>query len=466
MLTNNESEYINLEKLLLEFTEDALSWCPVSAIQLVIRMLGITGSAKAPSSRKWKLCQKVMLGASKILEGVCRKLEELEGFLKDGKETWTQLKVPESKIGMVLLAMGQRDAPDSLTPAQALLAPPEQIQETSFFLQTSAHLVFHTKKVIINGITTNSIPSRKDHIDWLVERNPILKESLARVYWLRKDLATKLGKEFSLIIMHVYSDNVADKIIRNGIVTPNGWHLFGYKFIKGPDQCYHSQQYGHHSYQCKSPSPICAHCAEPHNTQECHCLHASCCPSTKSCKITLKCALCEGAHFAFDHCCPEQKKETSYKFLQKPSLSPNHWTLITSTSAPPDPNTTPFGSTIYVSSQLKSSSWYQIPIRSMHISAIHVVTAELLFTICNAYNIPNLNNTIDELAQHFCNHNLNISVLLLGNFNKHHAWWAGPNHPARCTWRNLEDFTKLLVDLGMELCLPPGTPTFTSHTLY
>ena len=123
--TNNEPEYINPEKLLPEFAEDALSWGPVSAIQLVIRMLGMTGSAKAPSSRKWKLYQKATLGALEILGGVCRKLEELEGFSKDGKETQAQLKVLELKIGMVLLAMGQQHTPDTpASPPMPKPAPP------------------------------------------------------------------------------------------------------------------------------------------------------------------------------------------------------------------------------------------------------------------------------------------------------------------------------------------------------
>ena len=53
-------------------------------------------------------------------------------------------------------------------------------------------------------------------------------------------------------------------------------------------------------------------------------------------------------------------------------------------------------------------------------------------------------------------------MLLLGDFNKHHALWAGPNHSLRCNRSDTEDFIDLLVTHDLSLCMAPGTPTFTS----
>lgn len=43
------------------------------------------------------------------------------------------------------------------------------------------------------------------------------------------------------------------------------------------------------------------------------------------------------------------------------------------------------------------------------------------FILCNIYNIPNSNNTIHKLHDYFSDHDPEIPVLFIGDFNKHHA---------------------------------------------
>ncbi|KAK0503765.1 hypothetical protein EDD18DRAFT_1019767, partial [Armillaria luteobubalina] len=93
---------------------------------------------------------------------------------------------------------------------------------------------------------------------------------------------------------------------------------------------------------------------------------------------------------------------------------------------------------------------------------IHVSTSNIKFILCNAYNIPNSNQTICELKSFMQMLDPDIPVLLLGDFNKHHALWAGPHVPERCVASDMEDFIQLLAETGLELSLPPGMPTFTS----
>ncbi|KAK0230571.1 hypothetical protein IW262DRAFT_1453490 [Armillaria fumosa] len=75
--------------------------------------------------------------------------------------------------------------------------------------------------------------------------------------------------------------------------------------------------------------------------------------------------------------------------------------------------------------------------------AIRIRTDDIEFTLCNAYNIPDSDKTIGKL-QPFLNSQdeEDILVLLLAS--------------------DTEDFLQLLAESGLELVLPPGTPTFTS----
>ncbi|KAK0502432.1 hypothetical protein EDD18DRAFT_1100877 [Armillaria luteobubalina] len=93
---------------------------------------------------------------------------------------------------------------------------------------------------------------------------------------------------------------------------------------------------------------------------------------------------------------------------------------------------------------------------------IHLQTKEMAFILCNTYNVPNSNKTIRKLKTFFSLQNIvNMPILLMGDFNKHHVLWPGPHVPERCTISDSEEFIQLLGKTGLELSLPLGTPTFT-----
>jgi len=52
---------------------------------------------------------------------------------------------------------------------------------------------------------------------------------------------------------------------------------------------------------------------------------------------------------------------------------------------------------------------------------------------------------------------------MLGDFNKHHALWAGPLEPTRTNASDSESLLALLAKLHMDLCTPPGQKTFFSE---
>ncbi len=147
------------------------------------------------------------------------------------------------------------------------------------------------------------------------------------------------------------------------------------------------------------------------------------------------------------------------KFLAHlPSLNPSYWTRIL--PAKVTPNRIPYGCAMYVSTLLNSKTWTTVEIPSTHITAIKVMMSGPEFILCNIYNIPNSNNTIHELRNYFSNHDPDIPILFIGDFNKHHVLWAGPHYLERCATSNTEDLLQLLAELGLDLCLPAGTPMY------
>ncbi|KAK0230572.1 hypothetical protein IW262DRAFT_1253900, partial [Armillaria fumosa] len=78
----------------------------------------------------------------------------------------------------------------------------------------------------------------------------------------------KPGKRASSIIITLSDYTIAKQITMYGLFIENAV-CPGHWFWPGPDQCFKCQQYGHKSYRCPSPHPICACCADSHDTQKC-----------------------------------------------------------------------------------------------------------------------------------------------------------------------------------------------------
>ncbi|KAE9397319.1 hypothetical protein BT96DRAFT_1036709 [Gymnopus androsaceus JB14] len=180
--TNLPSSYLTLELLLPEFIEDALSQGLQAAVRLVIRIIG-TMANKDAGSRK--------------------KQDELDGFAKVRKETQAQLNMVESKLDTALLALGQ---PRIGSKSRRLIVFLSAGQDATALLcsmdswvprlSLEAHLTICTCKVIVNSFSTRFDPRKKKHVEKIVKVNPFLKGSLVRAHWLKKEVATQLGKEW------------------------------------------------------------------------------------------------------------------------------------------------------------------------------------------------------------------------------------------------------------------------------
>lgn len=70
---------------------------------------------------------------------------------------------------------------------------------------------------------------------------------------------------------------------------------------------------------------------------------------------------------------------------------------------------------------IKSMTWHQIAVNSSHITVMEVTTVNLTFLICNIYNVPESNTTINELQKHFEQYLPHTPVFFISDFNKHYA---------------------------------------------
>ncbi len=174
-------------------------------------------------------------------------------------------------------------------------------------LAPGAILVVRMWSVVVHSVLTTFRPQNQDDLAYLYERNlEVTSRNLRHVRWLKEDVVKNKEKKDSTLVLALSDYEVAEEVAYRGLPPENAL-CKGDWYHKGPDLCYKCQGFGHQSYACPSPHSICAHCAGHHPTQKCPCPHATPCQETKQCKITLKCAHCDGPHCAFDRACPLRK---------------------------------------------------------------------------------------------------------------------------------------------------------------
>src|SRR5215469_11237434 len=122
---------------------------------------------------------------------------------------------------------------------------------------------------------------------------------------------------------------------------------------------------------------------------------------------------------------------------------------------------------IFVSKEIEPSSWLALP-PTPNLSCIILTTKDTTLAIINAYNpgrqedqttrVSVLPETELLLRRLDSQEDPPVEILLLGDFNLHHASWGGPNAPA-----DLESVTLLnLVDrFGLRCITPQGATTFS-----
>ena len=67
-------------------------------------------------------------------------------------------------------------------------------------------------------------------------------------------------------------------------------------FVKGPQQCFNCQKFGHHARTCRSEIQTCRYCAGRHHSHQCK----------DNKQLTLKCANCGQEHATTSHLCPKR----------------------------------------------------------------------------------------------------------------------------------------------------------------
>ena len=84
-------------------------------------------------------------------------------------------------------------------------------------------------------------------------------------------------------------------------------------------------------------------------------------------------------------------------------------------------------------------------------------------TLLNIYNSPNSNLALDAVSTWINNlPTLPQWMIWVGDFNKHHPMWASTEHPQCCAGNGAAALIHAVLQFGLSLCSPTGTPMFRS----
>jgi hypothetical protein len=84
----------------------------------------------------------------------------------------------------------------------------------------------------------------------------------------------------------------------------------------------------------------------------------------------------------------------------------------------------------------------------------------------NVYNPPDTDLAYKDLQAWLQSHPLVHYVIWVGDFNKHHPLWTGPDHPERCHCSHADLLIHLIIEHDLEPALLPGTYTYESEAHY
>ena len=120
----------------------------------------------------------------------------------------------------------------------------------------------------------------------------------------------------------------------------------------------------------------------------------------------------------------------------------------------------PTRSAIYINKRIPSHCYTQVSTLSLDITALTFQFSDQTFLLASIYNPPKTDTSLRTLQQVLAT--ATFPMILAGDFNQHHPLWAGPNHPAQTRASDTTTLLQILHDFQLDLCLPPGTPTFLS----
>lgn len=166
-------------------------------------------------------------------------------------------------------------------------------------LGTGAHVPTPTYGVLVHGFPTTFDPKKPEHIAALELENQNVVEGFktAFVGWLT--VAGSKKKHSSLIIEFI-NPAMANKMIDEVCL----WKKEMFQVVKYDKalrlkQCFNCHRYGHIGTQCRDNAK-CGHCAKNHPSKEC---------TTPHNLEEIKCANCNGKHFAWSNTCRLRKQE-------------------------------------------------------------------------------------------------------------------------------------------------------------
>lgn len=155
----------------------------------------------------------------------------------------------------------------------------------------------------------------------LADQNAWKSGVVHSVRWLSNPKST--GKKFGSVVLNLLDHNITKKIESGGVYC-DSYYIRGSQYKKSPTQCYKCLEVGHMSSRCTNTDPICAHCSEAHETNECpardapsrcaRCLHTD----MKIQGDTVDRSLVKYAHSAKSLSCPLRKQRVTIIQHNKP----------------------------------------------------------------------------------------------------------------------------------------------------
>jgi hypothetical protein len=161
--------------------------------------------------------------------------------------------------------------------------------------------------------------------------------------------------------------------------------------------------------------------------------------------------------------------------LQEPSINTfgttiasRDWIPIYPTTHSAAPHKT--RSLLLLRSTLLTENWKQIDFPSGDVTVVQLNGKEGQTVIFNVYNDCDSNATVQQLEAFNLpsrnpthgNSTYTVTTIWLGDFNRHHPHWDDPNDTrlfTRSAINNAEALISAVAEAGLEMALPPGTPT-------
>jgi hypothetical protein len=175
-----------------------------------------------------------------------------------------------------------------------------------------------TYGILAHGIRTSSMDMEKfDEIkaELLHDNRPFIPNAdIKYIGWLSRSALTKSA---STIIVEFTNPEDANKIIDEGLIWQGeAFQCERYDRQCRLKQCYKCQKYGHIGTQCRA-NTACGYCAEAHNSKDC--------PTKVDKSAMRKCAVCKGAHEAWNNRCPVRKTELNKVKAAYDARQPYHF---------------------------------------------------------------------------------------------------------------------------------------------